>query len=586
MSVAPASAAKIKRLTREQCAEWAANPTTNPVTGRSIEVGKATYEAIAERCKDAFDVVPGAPGAPGAAGPSRPRPRPRKLPKTYKGHRVPQTAEEWRNSDIRARGLRLYEACRRFGFISEDYVRIAKEFGDIVGMLQDHEILPEADAPLVARAIAYVGHLMATPDAVRDWRRLPRSAYEHTQQIKSDIMALLSGLPASGLVTRHDLELTMFAEMANFGTTERGERALDQLIAAEALEQEIVLMRAPAPTDADDAYALPASRERSLPESISQRRVKQRKPKARAEDPDEFYPWSATEEDAPTDRSRFRSHAKLSAVSPGPAPSPDAAPLAPLTPKKRTALLAELREACTVMRDMISMQRFDRMNKKALQLVVRLGPKGAGQQRCYYVRNAYQLWANAAKEGQTFKDPLTRAPITDAEKDDILRKIRHVRPNAPDPRAHAVPRDPKLALDIQQVWASTEVIIATSPTTTPPPLSPGDSRVGFYRLQVTRPVGPTTYIISDLGYVPSEIQLGDVGGDANLTSAAVIASLRDLFDRGRLMASNVPPYRCCRIHLRKPMHYWLAKRTPASPTAGRINLRLWKAFATEVYGAL
>ena len=161
---------------------------------------------------------------------------------------------------------------------------------------------------------------------------------------------------------------------------------------------------------------------------------------------DRYYPWSATEEAAPTERSRFRSHAKLSAMSPA------AAQLPPLTPKKRTAMLAELRAACTVMKDMISMQRFDRMNKKSLQLVVRLGPASpAGQQRCYYVKNIYQLWANAAKDNKPFRDPLTRDTVSPADKDQIMRKVRYVRPDAPDPRGHAQLRDKKLALSIHQI---------------------------------------------------------------------------------------------------------------------------------------
>jgi hypothetical protein len=89
----------------------------------------------------------------------------------------------------------------------------------------------------------------------------------------------------------------------------------------------------------------------------------------------------------------------------------------------------------------------------------------------------------------------------------------------------------------------------------------------------------------DLGFVPSDIELADVGGDANLTSSAVVASIQSLFDSGRLMSSNVIPYECCRIHMGKTMKYWVA-RTGDSPVANRINLRRWKLMATEVYDAL
>jgi len=89
----------------------------------------------------------------------------------------------------------------------------------------------------------------------------------------------------------------------------------------------------------------------------------------------------------------------------------------------------------------------------------------------------------------------------------------------------------------------------------------------------------------DLGFVSSDIELSDVGGDANLTSSAVIGSIQSLFDSGRLMASNVIPYKCCRIHMGKDMKYWVQK-SANSPLTHNINMRRWKLMATEVYDHL
>ena len=588
MSVAPASAARINRLSEADCAQWAARPTVNPLTGRSIEVNKGTYNAIAKRCSDAFQILPaGSPSPDPSPGPSTSQQRP-PLPKTVNMIKVPQTAAEWKDSTVRLHVKGLYAACRRYGFITENYTHIAKDFIKICQILTEYEIIPAAERAEVAEIIALLADYCA-PSKVMRSKGPPTMVVYYAQLVEAAIMRLLTGEPANIDVAqiRHDLLVADFNMYMHTGETEWSKKITELLIALEGLENDMVLMRADAPGDgaASDAYALPASRERSLPESLSQRRVKALKPKRRPEDPDEYYPWSATEEAAPTDRSRFRSHAKLSAVSPLAQPSPGAAPLAPLSPKKRTAILAELREACTVMKDTLSMQRFDRMNKKALQLVVRLGAKrsGAASQRCYYVKNIYTLWANAAKENQTAKDPLTREPLTGADKDQIMSKIRYLRPNAPDPRHYVQRRDPKLVLSIAQIRVNYEDIVAQERNNTPPLADSGS--VGFYHLSLRRPVGRNVYLIGDLGYVPSDIELADVAGDANLTSGAVIGSIQALFDSGRLLTNNVIPYECCRIHMSKPMKYWVA-RTGGSPVAHRINLRRWKLMATEVYDAL
>jgi len=576
MSIPTASAAKIKRLTESECAEWAANPRVNPATGRSIEVNKGTYNAIAKRCEEAYGVVPN--GAPGASTSRAP------LPKKVGKWKVPQTADEWSKSDIRVRFKRLCAACREFGFITADHLKDSTDFIKIHQILIEHGVIPAAEEAAIAECIVSIIDA-SVPENVKSiqGRVFTYSLPHYATFVEHAIMNLLRTGHADLDVAQviNNMQLTEFNEYMITGRRGDTEKVTDLLVALEGLKHDIVLMAAPAAAAA--AYDLPNSRSRSLPESISQRRVKQMKPKRLAEDPDEYYPWSATEEAAPTDRSRFRSHAKMSEMSPGPSP----APLPPLTPKKRTAMLAELREACTVMKDMISLKRFDRMNKKALQLVVRLGPERAGQQRCYYVKNIYQLWANAAKENKPAKDPLTRASVSEADKNEIMRKVRRLRPDAPDPRNYAQSRDKKLRLAIHQInFNYADIVSEQYQDRTPPPTAATDrGTVGFYNITVRRPVGKRSYLIVDLGFVPSDIELADVGGDANLTSSAVVASIQSLFDSGRLMSSNVIPYECCRIHMGKTMKYWVA-RTGDSPVANRINLRRWKLMATEVYDAL
>jgi hypothetical protein len=496
---------------------------------------------------------------------------------------VPQTAAEWKTSRVRKHFNRIYEACRKYGIIVPKFVRWTNDSIQVVSHLIARDIIPDSERPELVKASAYLKDLIANPDNIKGFYVKRELCRNHADTSILELLMNRSPRISSAKI-REGLLASEFHKYVVGETATPSEDCTDMLIALEGLENDVVLMRADAAAPGNKgaaAYALPDSRERSLPESISQRHVKHKKPRREGADAtaaDEYYPWSATEEAAPTERSRFRSHAKLSAVSPGPAPSPGAAPLPPLTPKKRTALLSELRAACTVMKDMISMQRFDRMNKKALQLVVRLGKPaaGPGQERCYYVKNLYQLWATAAKDNKPFRDPLTRAPINGDEKDDIIRKVRYLRPNAPDPRNHTVPRDKKLTLAIDQVYARA-----------PAPSGPSESedRVGFYRLSVKRQIGKYVYVIAELGYVPSDIALPDVGGAANMTSDAVIGTIRALFDTGRLMTSNTIPYSCCSVSLDKSLKYWLTK-TSNSPAANSVNIRRWKRMATEIYEIL
>ena len=581
MSITHASAAKIREFDAEKCVKWARTPTVNPRSGYSIEANKATYNAIAKHCRDAFRTFPTSPpGADVQASLSAHD----GLAKRVGFVVVPHTTAEWETSEVRTYINRMYTACRKYGIITEKFAHIANDSIQVISHLIAYDIIPNSERPKLAKATAYLKDFISNPDNIKKVDMNRNLCKQHADI--SILELLLNQIPdMTSAKIREELLGAEFHSYMVTGNAAPSDDCTDMLIALEGLENDIVLMRAdvaaPGNKGAAAAYALPDSRERSLPESISQRRVKHKKPRREGADAtaaDEYYPWSATEEAAPTERSRFRSHAKLSAVSPGPAPSPGAASLPPLTPKKRTALLTELRAACTIMKDMISMQRFDRMNKKALQLVVRLGKPAAGpeQERCYYVKNLYQLWATAAKDNKPFRDPLTRAPINRDEKDDIIRKVRYLRPNAPDPRNHTVPRDKNLTLEIKQVYARARASSGSSDN---------EDRVGFYSLSVKRQIGKYVYLIEELGYVPSDIELADVGGDANLTSSAVIGNIQALFESGRLMLSNVIPYRCCRIHMYKTLKYWLAK-TSHSPAANSVNLRRWKMMATEVYDHL
>jgi hypothetical protein len=56
-SSAAKSALKIQRITEAKCREWAANPTINPLTGKSIELDGPTYNTLKERCLTKYNIA-------------------------------------------------------------------------------------------------------------------------------------------------------------------------------------------------------------------------------------------------------------------------------------------------------------------------------------------------------------------------------------------------------------------------------------------------------------------------------------------------------------------------------------------------
>jgi hypothetical protein len=60
-----------------------------------------------------------------------------------------------------------------------------------------------------------------------------------------------------------------------------------------------------------------------------------------------------------------------------------------------------------------------------------------------------------------------------------------------------------------------------------------------------------------LSYIPADIE--DVNGDTNISSAALIGKYAELFDQGKILASNFAPFSCCRIH-NKSLEYWDVSR--------------------------
>jgi hypothetical protein len=204
------------------------------------------------------------------------------------------------------------------------------------------------------------------------------------------------------------------------------------------------------------------------------------------------------------------------------------APSPRLPSKRRQALLDDLEKVCIDMRDMITLEEFKDMKKKKLQLIVGVGPTNAdGQQRCYYVKNMYNLIKSMSKQGVAIKEPVSKAPITQDEINNVIMpKMRLLRPDAPSPTTAASSRRKYPALDLEF----------------------GETNE-FYVIILKRIIGRNVYWSRVIGYVPANIETEST----DINSAAAIAKIRELFDIGRLVDLRTLQLRA---HVNKPMEYW------------------------------
>ena len=591
---------KIKRMTAKKCQEWALKPTVNPISGATIDPDAPTgvYRKIAERCAK-FGITP-----------SNVPLHTQRLPRTVGGYHVPQNKDELPEFiDLLKNAITAFELSE--GNIPDDH--------------RNHEVRDGIHALVkIVKLIRDVGYITAEPPSqaaivakfidVYD-RRIMYSDPEPLESVANDLRDEFNHILVRPSRNAHHLMKDFlcyvfkykFLSLPESPVFKDAKQFYDLIIQFHKQNENVNRERGEVA-----AFSISESKSRSLPGSISQERYVTRrlKPKQRfitrtveimnpdtgrpethtVRVPDPSEPDTFIEnvfyDDPSIDREVFRRHSKLSAMSPH--KYPEVNRLTPLPQKERVQLLNELRQerksdgtkkpVCNEMQDNITGKRFDRMNKKNLQLIVKIGKQ---PHRCYYARSIYKLWQEAAKHNLPFVDPETRIPITNKEKNDIMSKIRYVNPSAirPDDRSK-LKRDPHLTLEFVPEGA-------------------------FYRITIKYNISEHSVTMYNLGCIPATIELEDVGA-ANLTSAAVVGSLQTLFDEGRLMASNFVPFSCCRIHLSKTIQYWTTPTinnkkqrdgtnvldaagnvvTEKVPLVNGINMERWKLMASEVYGLL
>jgi len=220
---------------------------------------------------------------------------------------------------------------------------------------------------------------------------------------------------------------------------------------------------------------------------------------------------------------------------------PSLPPLASLkgNNKTRAALLSDLEAACSETQD-LSLTEFGEMSKRDLQLIIKLTTSRKDNKKsCYTIRDIYKLWVEAVKVSNAPKDIYTNATIPQEKLIEILQKIKYISPDAPDPRELAARPSSNFQLQV-------------TPET--------DDGVHFNHLKAIRRFGRHSVAIADLYYIPSELEPEDFRDKRGhttqeLSSAVLMANIQDLFEKGGLLTSNVPPYGTRRI-LNKPPGWW------------------------------
>jgi len=608
---------RIKKITKEKCEEWAKNPTKNPLPGgKEITKTGKVYKNIAERCAR-FGIVPidrNTDTDRDSDSDKGKNVNKKTFPNKIGDYVFPKSKETWNGSQVQSEIENVFNGMKEISAIPDDFFKDLKDLVKICKLaLSVDYLIPDDKREYINEFVDYSENIIDNKITVSVSIDLKDNSLNNLitdAEYVITILALYGNIPEGTLANKnyktinstikyykfyekydnlkgYKLQLTKIDSITAINNNE------DKLKVLNTLYQQIQEMiehfsKLDNLRNKSDSLSISDSKSRKLPSSISIRKhitklpkqkklieiqqeyrnpetgqielVKRMKPDPN--EPDEFIE-RIFESEPDTGRSKFNSHRKLSNVSDF--KYPEANEFTKLTPKKRTQILQELRATCSYMKDSITGKRFDRMNKKNLQLIIKIG-KNPGQQRCYYARNIYKLWQKSNKENVPFVDPETKQKITEEEKADIMKKIRYINPKAINPELKSnLKIDPYLKLIIEQ----------------------SNLYSNFYTIKLEYIINNNSYvsIIQDLGVMPANLEIDDVNGAANMTSAAVSASLQELFEKGRLMVSNFAPFVCCRIHLRKSLEYWI---TPANdkPLIKGINIERWNKFAEEIYSLL
>jgi hypothetical protein len=450
-------------VTKARCEEWSKNPTINPITGKEIAIGKPTYNKFVELCVS-YGIGPSEAG-PSAAGP----------PKKVGEFVVPKTKQNWNTAKLTSRYipniLTMLENPRLKIVRQADYDNF-DNFAKLCEIGLEYNLVPEEEVEKVKTYISK--YKLYKNNGIQGVLVIPEIDYnlssnllKYKERFIHDIIDSLQDLGSRIVMNGLDDRIPGNIKWYNIiraimiyedliEKEEITEAYIDEVLNQYCIryiadfEREyiditnMVQDHARANASRSSGRVVSASKSKTLPTSISiekrKHKIPIRKPlieitlsdgktalRPDPNAPDEYREVSE-EVEPPTNRSSFRPHDALSKnLTPF-----SLEHLEPLPDKTRVALLKELKEACNYMKDGISGKRFDRMTKKNLQLIVKIG-NIKGKQRCYYVRNLYNFWKHNEKNNRILTDPETRVPITSSEKKDIMQKIKYINRKAKEP---------------------------------------------------------------------------------------------------------------------------------------------------------
>ena len=148
------SIARIQRISREKCEEWAQNPTQNPITGRTIQVNNGVYNALREAC--ARFGIRTATGSPAEAS---------RLPARVQGEPMPQTRQAWVRSGLSARAKKIATMTLQHNFLTAEYVPECRRLVAMGQLAMEHHLVPTEKESEVAQWIVTLSDM--TEDTTR-----------------------------------------------------------------------------------------------------------------------------------------------------------------------------------------------------------------------------------------------------------------------------------------------------------------------------------------------------------------------------------------------------------------------------------
>ena len=244
----------------------------------------------------------------------------------------------------------------------------------------------------------------------------------------------------------------------------------------------------------------------------------------------------------------------------------------PVLPKRtRAEILTELGKVCRDTMDILTLQEFETMKRKKLELVVHVGAKNEeGKQSCYYVESIFKSIKVDISNNKPPRDPATKSKITETEIEEmIMPKMKYIDINVINPiTKQKSNKIPNIKLDIKQVYVYKKGTGNTPNYTVSYENDKNYSRRPFYQIKYIRSIGTIskTYYYETGGFIPMNIYVNEADrGDipphetdafarsVDITSSVIMAKLDELVDKG--MFANIYGQSRSSIHS-KTIEYW------------------------------